>query len=119
LNVENCPGNPYDGQTLAKTIAGGEKMTGVPIREISADTHYAKSDYTGDAKILIHGTSNAGLRGCEKRRKKRRSSIEPIIGHLKSGHRLCRNFLRGVTGDILNAIGAAARFNMRKILRKL
>ncbi|MDR1383705.1 MAG: IS5/IS1182 family transposase, partial [Planctomycetaceae bacterium] len=48
-----------------------------------------------------------------------RSSIEPIIGHLKSGHRLCRNFLRGVTGDILNAIGAAAGFNMRKILRKL
>jgi IS5 family transposase len=60
-----------------------------------------------------------GLRGCEKRRKKRRSSIEPIIGHLKSGHRLCRNFLRGVTGDILNAIGAAAGFNMKKILRKL
>ncbi|MDR1384360.1 MAG: hypothetical protein LBJ67_11050, partial [Planctomycetaceae bacterium] len=74
LNVENCPCNPYDGQTLAKTIAGGEKMTGVPIREISADTHYAKSDYKGDAKILIHETSNAGLRGCEKRRKKRRTA---------------------------------------------
>ncbi|MDR1384352.1 MAG: hypothetical protein LBJ67_11005 [Planctomycetaceae bacterium] len=70
LNVANCPGNPYDGQTLAKTISNGEKMTGVLIREISADTHDAKSDYKGDAKILIHNTSNAGLRGCEKRRNK-------------------------------------------------
>jgi IS5 family transposase len=119
LNVENCPGNPYDGHTLAQTISNGEKMTGVTIREISTDKHYEQSDYQGEAKILIHGTSNTGLRPCEKRRKKRRSSIEPIIGHLKSGHRLCRNFLQGTLGDILNAIGAAAGFNMRKILSKL
>jgi IS5 family transposase len=69
--------------------------------------------------FLIHGTSNSELRGCEKRRKKRRSIIEPIIGLLKSGHRLCRNFLRGVTGDILNVIGSVTGFNLIKILRKL
>ncbi|MDR1478870.1 MAG: hypothetical protein LBJ00_08005 [Planctomycetaceae bacterium] len=66
-------------------------MTGVPIVEIAADQHYKKNDYNGNAKILIHGTSNTGLRPCEKRRKKRRSSVEPIISHLKAGHRLCRN----------------------------
>jgi IS5 family transposase len=97
LNVEHCPDNSSNGHTLAKTISNGEKMTGVPIREVAADTHYAKSDYKGKAKILIHETSNAGLCGCEKR----------------------RNFLHGVTGDILNAIGVAAGFNMKEILRKL
>ena len=33
---------------------------------------------------------------------KRRSAIEPTIGHLKSDHRLERNFLRGKSGDSIN-----------------
>ncbi|MDW8190302.1 MAG: hypothetical protein RMK80_04955, partial [Pseudobdellovibrionaceae bacterium] len=46
-----------------------------------------------------------------------RSKIEPVIEHLKAEHRLGINFLRGMMGDVLNPLFAAAAFNLRKILR--
>ncbi|RMG25184.1 MAG: hypothetical protein D6732_22615, partial [Methanobacteriota archaeon] len=48
---------------------------------------------------------------------KRRSAIEPIFGHLKSGNRLDRNYLKGREGDKINALLSGCRFNMRKLLR--
>ena len=35
---------------------------------------------------------------------KRRSAIEPVIGHAKADGRLGRNFLKGREGDNINAI---------------
>jgi len=42
-----------------------------------------------------------------------------VIGHLKSDHRLNRNFLKGFTGDQINLLMAAVAFNFRKWLRKV
>jgi IS5 family transposase len=47
---------------------------------------------------------------------KRRAAVEPSIGHLKSEHRLERNRLKGVAGDAINAILAAAAMNFHKLL---
>jgi IS5 family transposase len=41
-----------------------------------------------------------------------------VIGHLKTDNRLSRNFLKGVIGDQINVMLAAAAFNMRKWMRK-
>ena len=46
-------------------------------------------------------------------------AIEPVIGHMKSDHRLDRCFLHGRIGDVWNVIGSAAGFNIRKLLRLL
>ena len=59
---------------------------------------------------------HSGLSRSERRRKRRRSSIEPVIGHLKSDHRLDKCFLHCRIGDKLNLIGSAAGFNVRKLL---
>jgi IS5 family transposase len=48
-----------------------------------------------------------------------RSSIEPIIGYLKSDHRMDRNLLHGIQGDSFNTIMAAAAFNLKKFINKL
>ena len=48
---------------------------------------------------------------------KRRSAIEPIIGHLKHDHRMDRNYLKGKVGDKMNALLAGSGFNIRKLLR--
>ena len=48
---------------------------------------------------------------------KRRAAIEPGIGHLKNEHRLDRNRLKGVDGDAINAVLAAAAMNFQKLLR--
>jgi IS5 family transposase len=39
---------------------------------------------------------------------KHRAAVEPSIGHLKTEHRLERNRLKGVGGDAVNAVMAAA-----------
>lgn len=50
---------------------------------------------------------------------KRRSAVEPIIGHVKSDHRMERNYLKGKDGDTINAILAGCGFNLRKLLRAI
>ena len=47
---------------------------------------------------------------------KRRAAVEPSIGHLKSEHRLERNRLKGVEGNAINAVLAAAAMNFHKLL---
>lgn len=50
---------------------------------------------------------------------RRRSGIEPIIGHVKQDHRMDRNYLKGKEGDKINAILAGCGFNIRKLLRAI
>ena len=50
---------------------------------------------------------------------RRRSAIEPVIGHLKSEHRMDRNYLAGRHGDANNAILAAVGYNFRRLIRWL
>lgn len=54
-----------------------------------------------------------------KRELKRRSAIEPMIGHAKNDGRLGRNYLLGVDGDKINALLAAAGHNLRLVLTRL
>ena len=54
-----------------------------------------------------------------RRRKLRRSAIEPKIGHMKSDNRMWRCFLKGELGDAINAVLSAAGSNMRKLLKYL
>jgi IS5 family transposase len=47
---------------------------------------------------------------------RRRSAVEPCIGHLKSEHCMGRNHLAHVAGDAANAVLAAAGYNFRRLL---
>jgi len=47
----------------------------------------------------------------------RRAAIEPVIGHLKSDHRIKRNFYKGITGDSINVMLSAA-YNFKRMMRK-
>ncbi|BCH34902.1 hypothetical protein MesoLjLc_68320 [Mesorhizobium sp. L-8-10] len=50
---------------------------------------------------------------------RRRSAVEPVIGHIKSEHRMGLNYFAGQQGDALNAILAAAGYNFSLLLRWL
>ena len=119
VNAEDLSDTPYDGHTLSRSILGAEKITKVMVSEANVDKGYRGHDYKGAASIRIAGTSNSGLSWSERKRKRRRSAIEPVIGHLKGDHRLDRCFLKGRHGDAINLIGSAAGFNVRKLLRLL
>ncbi len=116
VGVELCQGNPYDGHTLAAAIHSIETNTGVSVSDAYVDKGYRGHDYEGDAAIHIAGSSTRNLTRTMKKRRRRRSAVEPKIGHLKSDHRMRRCFLSGLAGDAINAILAAAGTNLRKLL---
>ena len=49
----------------------------------------------------------------------KRAGIEPTIGHLKEDYRLSRNFYKGVKGDAINLLLAAAAYNFKRAMRVL
>jgi IS5 family transposase len=54
-----------------------------------------------------------------KRDFKRRAAIEPVIGHLKSDHRMGRNYLAHSSGDAINAVLASVGYNFRRLIQWL
>jgi IS5 family transposase len=47
---------------------------------------------------------------------RRRSAIEPLIGHMKTDGRVDRNFLAGALGDAINVLLCGAGYNLRLVL---
>lgn len=116
VGVDLCKANPYDGHTLAQAIATVERTAGVTVTDAYVDKGYRGHDYQGAATIHIPGTSTRNLTRTQKQHRRRRSAVEPKIGHLKSDHRLGRCFLKGLAGDAINLVLAAAGSNLRKLL---
>lgn len=112
-----CPGNPYDGHTLQATLAAAERNSGVRPTDAFVDKGYRGHGCHGDTQIHIAGASNKDASRTLRKRRRRRSAIEPLIGHMKSDHRMGRCFLKGLLGDAINAVLAAAGRNFRKLLR--
>lgn len=118
LAAMSFEGNPYDGHTLSDTVAQATQMTGVDPERIYVDRGYRGHSYEGEASVMLSGHKR-GLSSQMKRELKRRSAIEATIGHMKTDGRLDRNFLKGQTGDAINALLVAAGHNMRLILNAL
>ena len=116
LGIQAFEGSPYDGHTLNVCISQMERLTGTNPDDIVVDQGYNGHDYRGEAKVHIVKKLSRSLAPGLRRLLKRRSAIEPIIGHLKGDHRMDRNYLRGVEGDRINALMAGIGFNLRKLL---
>ena len=112
------PDNPYDGHTLAATLAAVESITGRAVTDVYVDKGYRGHGCESSTRVHIAGTGSKRVPRSEQRRRRRRSAIEPKIGHLKSDHRVGRCFLRGLMGDAINIVPAAAGSNLRKLLRR-
>lgn len=119
VGVQVCEGGPYDGHTLTSTLQRVETTTGLPVQAAFVDKGYRGHGYEGSATIHISGSSSRHLTRTMQQRRRRRSAIEPKIGHLKQDHRMGRCFLKGLHGDAINAVLAAAGSNLRKLLGRL
>ena len=114
LGVKSFHGNPYDGHTLAETIEQLEQITENEVKKVFVDLGYRGSNYKHKGKIYTPYTKK-DLSKSDKLMQKRRSAIEPVIGHLKQYGRMGRNYLKGVIGDIINPLISAIGFNLRNI----
>jgi IS5 family transposase len=116
-HVKALPGSPYDGHTLATVIPEMEALIGNTIERAILDRGYRGHNAPPDYKfrIFIAGQKRR-MTPKIKREMKRRSAVEPVIGHLKAEHRMDRNYLAHRSGDAANAILAAAGYNFRRLL---
>lgn len=119
LGVHALDGNPYDGHTLGGAVAQVERISGRAPKDVVVDKGYQGHNYEGTAVVHVVKKISKSLSRAMRRMLKRRAAVEPIIGHLKSDHRMDRNHLKGVEGDKINAILAGTGFNLRKLLRWL
>jgi transposase, IS5 family len=119
-HVKALPGNPYDGHTLATVIPDMQMLVGNTIARILADKGYRGHNAPPDHKfrVFISGQKR-GVTPKIKRELRRRSAVEPVIGHLKAEHRMGRNYLWHRQGDANNAVLAAAGYNFRRLIRWL
>ena len=93
------------------------KQLGTTINRIVADRSYRghNAPSTHQFKVYIAGQKRR-VSDAIRRELRRRSAVEPVIGHLKEDHRMGRNFLSHAAGDAINAILAAAGYNFRRVL---
>jgi IS5 family transposase len=118
LGVKSFHGNPYDGHTLAQTVAKVEEITEQEVQKLFVDLGYRGSNYPAKGKVYTPYTKKQ-LSTKDKKMQKRRSAIEPVIGHLKQYGRMARNYLKGMIGDIINPLISAIGFNLRGIANKI
>lgn len=119
VGMRSMPGNPYDGHTLAETLEQVGMLTGTdrPSATAIVDKGYKGVKLEG-VRILMSGQKR-GITRTLKAMIKRRSAIEPAIGHMKMDGRLGCNPLKGALCDALHAVICGAGHNLRLILAAL
>jgi transposase, IS5 family len=119
-HVKALPGNPYDGHTLAEVIPDLERTIGAELERIVTDAGYRGHHAPKEKRFQVYvAGQKRGLSPAIKRAFRRRSAVEPVIGHLKHEHRMDRNHLAHSAGDAINAVLAAVGYNFRLLLRWL
>lgn len=116
VSAQSLTNNPYDGHTLAAALQQTQELTGFIPQFAYCDQGYRGHGVKGETKVQIVGKIPKRAKASLRRWMKRRAAIEPTIGHLKSDHRLNRNYLKGEVGDKANVILAAAAYNLAKLL---
>jgi len=113
--------NEYDGNTLEAALQQVQQLTAKRPLSATADRGYRGKTKIGDTVIQIPKPLSDKTQTKYRQQKlkkafKRRAAIEPVIGHLKSDHRLSRNFYHKIFGDNINVMLSAAAFNFKRMM---
>ncbi len=117
VGMRSMPGNPYDGHTVDSQLEQVEILAGTMPQIALVDRGYRGVQAASGTRLLVSHTRK--LPRSLKRLLKRRQSIEPMIGHMKSDGLLDRNWLKGALGDAMHAVLCGAGHNLRMILARL
>lgn len=113
----------YDGHTIDESLKQVERLTGRKIKVLSGDRGYRGKKEVNGTKIMIPDVPKKSDNRYQRNKKHKlfckRAGIEPTIGHLKSDYRLGRNFYKGVAGDAVNLLLAAAAYNFKRAMNAL
>jgi IS5 family transposase len=114
--------NEYDGHTIEPSLMQVKNLLGKLPKTATVDRGYRGVNQIQDTQILMPKSppKNQSRYMSNKLRKahRKRAAIEPVIGHVKQDHRMGRNFYRGIVGDNINIMLAAAAFNFKRMMNK-
>jgi transposase, IS5 family len=117
LNMEK---NVHDSKTLQPAIEQQQRLTGITLKNNFVDRGYRGVKQVLGTIITVPDKPGKQRTVYEKQKLrngfKRRAAIEPKIGHLKQDHRLSRNFYKGIKGDNINVMLAAAGMNFKRMI---
>jgi len=117
VGMRSMPGNPYDGHTLREALEQVEILTDTRPKRAFVDRGY-RGHAVQTTAVYIAGQKR-GMTPALRRDLRRRSAIEPMIGHMKTDGRLSRCALKGTLGDALHAVLCGCGHNIRMILAHL
>lgn len=117
VGMRSMPGNPWDGHTLEETLEPASILMDRMPKTVIVDRGYRGLTVDG-VQILRSGQRRGVTRGL-KAMIKRRSAIEPTIGHMKTDGRLGRKPLKGALGDARHAVLCGAGHNIPLLMKKL
>ena len=119
-SVKRFSGNPHDSKTLEESLAQSqrvrEQIGGTRPTIASTDRGFRGVTQVGNTQIEIPKNTKEKSRYKQEVARKRfraRAAIEPTISHLKRNHALGLNFLKGIAGDIHNALLAGIGYNLK------
>ncbi len=119
INIEK---NVHDSKTLTPAREQQQRLTGITLKNDLVDRGYRGVKEVLGTTIVIPDKPGKQRSAYEKQKLrngfKRRAAIEPKIGHLKQDHRLSRNFYKGIKGDTINVMLAAAGMNFKRMINK-
>lgn len=105
----------HDSRTLPEVLEQYERLIGRQAGEAFVDRGYKGMTSYKSTKIHVP-KPDKNISRSKRKRHSRRAAIEPVIGHLKSDYRLCRNYLKGILGDQINLLLAAAAMNFKRAM---
>jgi transposase, IS5 family len=116
VGMDAVHGTPYDGATLRGALTQTQSLSAIrPMQAVVDKGFRGAAHHPDDVEVVVAGTRRRTR--ALKHLLKRRSAIEPVIGHTKQDHALKRNYLSGKNGDRMNAFLAGCGFNLRKLFR--
>jgi len=116
VGAQSLQGNPYDGHTLEGALVQVKAVTGRVAKTAYCDQGYRGHGVESETTVKVVGRLPKRATRTTRNWMKRRAAVEPVIGHLKSDHRLSRNYLKGDAGNKANVVLAAAGYNLAKLL---
>jgi transposase, IS5 family len=111
----NFNSTAHDSKTLALALEQHQRLTDKQAKNIFVDRGYQGPKTINETKIFTPKPEK-NITKTKRKRHSRRAAIEPVIGHLKSDYRMNRNFLKGVIGDEINVLLAAAAMNFKRVM---
>jgi IS5 family transposase len=122
VGARTFTGNPHDSKTLLPQLEQVKQLLAPLDQAPTPKTVLVDLGYRGvtiDGIEIHHKGRIKSLTKAQRRRLKRRSSIEPHIGHLKDDNGMRRCWLKGEHGDARHTILCAAGHNLRFLMRAI